>query len=162
MENLDDLRVSLQEGRLARGEFLRRALALGLSLPAAGALLASWGRGGAGIAQAAVAATPKRGGILKFARNFEPVTLGPFGAADNGTIWTIMMVYDQLVEYQPGNTTSMFMNLRVADIRACYEEWEAKGAEFVTPPIATGLRKFAATCETQTAISSRSASPVAC
>ena len=103
MESLDDLRVSLQEGRLARGEFLRRALALGLSLPAAGALLASWGRGGAGIAQAAVAATPKRGGILKFARNFEPVTLGPFGAADNGTIWTIMMVYDQLVEYQPGS-----------------------------------------------------------
>jgi hypothetical protein len=62
-----------------------------------------------------------------------------------------------LVDYQPGNTTSMFMNLRVADIRACYEEWEAKGAEFVTLPIATGLRKFAATCETQTAISSRSA-----
>ena len=28
MENLDDLRVSLQEGRLARGEFLRRALAI--------------------------------------------------------------------------------------------------------------------------------------
>ncbi len=41
--------------------------------------------------------------MLKFARNFEPVTLGPFGAADNGTIWTIMMIYDQLVEYQPGS-----------------------------------------------------------
>ena len=40
--------------------------------------------------------------MLKFARNFEPVTLGPFGAADNGTIWTIMMIYDQLVEYAPG------------------------------------------------------------
>ena len=68
------------------------------------------GRGGAPlrlgprrrVAQAAVGATPKRGGVLKFARNFEPVTLGPFGAADNGTIWTIMMIYDQLVEYQPG------------------------------------------------------------
>ena len=32
----------------------------------------------------------------------EPVTLGPFGAADNGTIWTIMMIFDQLVEYAPG------------------------------------------------------------
>ena len=32
----------------------------------------------------------------------------------------------------------MFLNLRVADIRACYEEWKAKGAEFVTPPIDRG------------------------
>jgi catechol 2,3-dioxygenase-like lactoylglutathione lyase family enzyme len=40
-----------------------------------------------------------------------------------------------VVDYQPGDTTSIFLNLRVADIRACYEEWKAKGAEFVTPPI---------------------------
>jgi len=25
--------------------------------------------------------------------------------------------------------------LRVADIKACYQEWKAKGAQFVTPPI---------------------------
>ena len=43
-----------------------------------------------------------------------------------------------LVDYQPGKTTSMFMNLRVADVRACYEDWKAKGAEFVTPPIDRG------------------------
>src|SRR5918992_3376497 len=43
-----------------------------------------------------------------------------------------------VVDYQSGNTTSMFMNLRVADIQACYEEWKAKGAEFVTPPIDRG------------------------
>jgi catechol 2,3-dioxygenase-like lactoylglutathione lyase family enzyme len=43
-----------------------------------------------------------------------------------------------VVDYQPGNTTSIFLNLRVADIRACYEEWKAKGAEFVTPPIDRG------------------------
>ncbi len=43
-----------------------------------------------------------------------------------------------VVDYQPGNTTSIFMNLRVADIHACYEEWKAKGAEFVTPPIDRG------------------------
>lgn len=29
---------------------------------------------------------------------------------------------------------SAFMNLRVADIQACYEEWSARGAEFLTPP----------------------------
>ena len=43
-----------------------------------------------------------------------------------------------VVDYQPGNTTSIFLNLRVADIQACYQEWKAKGAEFVTPPIDRG------------------------
>ncbi|HEX5440667.1 MAG TPA: VOC family protein [Ktedonobacterales bacterium] len=27
-----------------------------------------------------------------------------------------------------------FMNIRVADVQACYEEWSAKGAEFLTEP----------------------------
>jgi catechol 2,3-dioxygenase-like lactoylglutathione lyase family enzyme len=40
-----------------------------------------------------------------------------------------------VVDYQPGDTTSIFLNLRVADIQACYEAWKEKGAEFVTPPI---------------------------
>jgi len=40
-----------------------------------------------------------------------------------------------VVGYQPGDTTSIFPNLRVADIQASYQEWKAKGAEFVTPPI---------------------------
>ena len=40
-----------------------------------------------------------------------------------------------VVNYEPGDTTSIFLNLRVADIQACYKEWKSKGAEFVTPPI---------------------------
>src|SRR4029077_7202289 len=36
-----------------------------------------------------------------------------------------------VVNYEPGNTISSFMNLRVADIQACYELWSARGAEFV-------------------------------
>jgi hypothetical protein len=40
-----------------------------------------------------------------------------------------------VVDYQPGDTTSIFLNSRVADIRTCYEAWKEKGAEFVTPPI---------------------------
>jgi catechol 2,3-dioxygenase-like lactoylglutathione lyase family enzyme len=32
-------------------------------------------------------------------------------------------------------TTSSFLNLRVADIDACYREWSAQGAEFLTPPL---------------------------
>jgi catechol 2,3-dioxygenase-like lactoylglutathione lyase family enzyme len=43
-----------------------------------------------------------------------------------------------VVDYAPGDTTSIFLNLRVADIQACYEEWKGKGAEFVTPPIDRG------------------------
>ena len=43
-----------------------------------------------------------------------------------------------VVDNESGNTVSTFMNLRVADIQACYEEWSSKGAEFVTPPIDRG------------------------
>jgi catechol 2,3-dioxygenase-like lactoylglutathione lyase family enzyme len=32
------------------------------------------------------------------------------------------------------NRVSSFLNIRVADIQRCYEEWSSKGAEFLTPP----------------------------
>ena len=32
------------------------------------------------------------------------------------------------------NRVSSFLNIRVADIQAVYEEWSGKGAEFLTPP----------------------------
>jgi uncharacterized glyoxalase superfamily protein PhnB len=43
-----------------------------------------------------------------------------------------------VANYEPGNTTSIFLNLRVADIDACYREWSARGATFLTPPIDRG------------------------
>ena len=36
-----------------------------------------------------------------------------------------------VVDYQPGNTTSMFINLRVADI---HEEWKAKASCMASAP----------------------------
>ena len=36
------------------------------------------------------------------------------------------------------NNVSSFLNIRVADINARYDEWKSKGAEFVTPPINRG------------------------
>jgi catechol 2,3-dioxygenase-like lactoylglutathione lyase family enzyme len=36
---------------------------------------------------------------------------------------------------QNPNRVSSFMNLRVADAVACYNEWKAKGAEFLTEPL---------------------------
>jgi catechol 2,3-dioxygenase-like lactoylglutathione lyase family enzyme len=43
-----------------------------------------------------------------------------------------------VVDYAPGDTTSIFLNLRVADIHARYEQWRSKGAEFLTPPLDRG------------------------
>jgi catechol 2,3-dioxygenase-like lactoylglutathione lyase family enzyme len=43
-----------------------------------------------------------------------------------------------LVDNEPGNTVSAFMNLRVADVQACYAQWSSRGAEFLTPPIDRG------------------------
>jgi catechol 2,3-dioxygenase-like lactoylglutathione lyase family enzyme len=36
------------------------------------------------------------------------------------------------------NRVGIAMNIRVADIQAVYEDWKAKGAEFLTPPIDRG------------------------
>ena len=33
------------------------------------------------------------------------------------------------------NSVSSFMNIRVADIQACYQLWKSRGAEFITEPI---------------------------
>ncbi|MCU1272849.1 MAG: glyoxalase [Bryobacterales bacterium] len=33
------------------------------------------------------------------------------------------------------NTVNSFLNLRVADIWACYSQWKAKGAQFLTEPL---------------------------
>ena len=43
-----------------------------------------------------------------------------------------------VVDYEFDNTLSIFMNLRVAVVQACYEEWKSRWAEFVTPPIDRG------------------------
>ena len=43
-----------------------------------------------------------------------------------------------VVDYEPGDTTSIFLNLRVADIDACYRLWSDRGAQFVTPPVDRG------------------------
>src|SRR5215472_4715690 len=75
------------------------------ALGSLGAALAMSVVGGAqGHRTGAGAAAPKRGGTLTFARAFEPVTFDPLKTnGDNGTLWTIVQIYDQLVEYRPGS-----------------------------------------------------------
>jgi catechol 2,3-dioxygenase-like lactoylglutathione lyase family enzyme len=43
-----------------------------------------------------------------------------------------------MVDYQPGDSASIFLNLRVDDIQARYQEWKGRGAQFVTAPIDRG------------------------
>ena len=66
-------------------------------------------------------------------------------ALSNG--WVTISVAGGPTDDKPGVTleppsdlsvASGFMNLRVADIHAAYEEWRARGAEFLTPPIDRG------------------------
>jgi catechol 2,3-dioxygenase-like lactoylglutathione lyase family enzyme len=37
------------------------------------------------------------------------------------------------------DTISSFLNIRVADIQEIYEDWSAKGAQFLTPPVDHGV-----------------------
>jgi len=64
-----------------------------------------------------------------------------FVALANG--WIIINVGGGPTEDKPTVTletppdpdrVSSFLNIRVADIQAVYEEWSARGAEFLTPP----------------------------
>jgi catechol 2,3-dioxygenase-like lactoylglutathione lyase family enzyme len=42
---------------------------------------------------------------------------------------------DVILETPPDPTrASSFLNVRVADVRTVYEEWSARGAQFITPP----------------------------
>ena len=61
--------------------------------------------------------------------------------------WVIINVGGGPTDDKPGvileaprqpNRVSSFLNIRVADIRAVYEDWSSKGAEFLTPPIDRG------------------------
>jgi catechol 2,3-dioxygenase-like lactoylglutathione lyase family enzyme len=46
----------------------------------------------------------------------------------------------EVVLEPPGDPTraSAFLNIRVADIQAVYQEWSSRGAEFLTPPMDRG------------------------
>jgi len=77
----------------------------------------------------------------KVVRERDPVIL----KVHNG--WLILNVGGGPTDDKPNVTleppsdpsrTSAFLNLRVADVQQVYEEWSARGAEFLTPPIDRG------------------------
>jgi predicted enzyme related to lactoylglutathione lyase len=65
-------------------------------------------------------------GYLQLANTWMIVNVGGGPTPDKPTV--------SLSTPDPNHITS-FMNLRVADIQACYKLWKSHGAEFITPPI---------------------------
>ena len=70
---------------------------------------------------------------------------GAPGYIQNANTWLIVNVGGGPTPDKPSVTLSVpadpdkissFMNIRVADIQACYELWKSRGAEFITEPIA--------------------------
>jgi predicted enzyme related to lactoylglutathione lyase len=65
-------------------------------------------------------------GYLRIANTWMIINVGGGPTPDKPTV--------TLVAPDP-NKTSSFMNIRVADIKACYELWKSRGAEFITEPL---------------------------
>jgi hypothetical protein len=65
-------------------------------------------------------------GYVRLANTWLIVNVGGGPTADKPTI-SLSVLADR-------NKVSSFMNIRVADIQACYELWKARGAEFITEP----------------------------
>src|SRR4051812_22215569 len=68
---------------------------------------------------------------------------GAPGYVEIANTWLILNVGGGPTPVKPSVTLSVpnpshissFMNIRVADIQACYELWTDRGANFITPPL---------------------------
>jgi predicted enzyme related to lactoylglutathione lyase len=65
-------------------------------------------------------------GYIRLANTWLIVNVGGGPTADKPSI--------MLSTLEDPNRISSFMNVRVADIHACYESWKDRGAEFITEP----------------------------
>src|SRR3954471_6506630 len=89
------------------------------------------------------------GDVERSRRFYAGVLGGELGCAGEPSIvqlanaWVIINVGGGPTEDKPTVTleaptdpdrVSSFLNIRVADIQSLYEEWSARGAEFLTPP----------------------------
>ena len=102
---IDDLMDGVASGRVSRAQFLRRAAALGLSLPTASALLAACGGsggsasgGGSGAAPVPAGATKSLG--VRFSVDMANLDPAYWPALQDGEIADCLM--EGLVSYKPG------------------------------------------------------------
>jgi predicted enzyme related to lactoylglutathione lyase len=88
--------------------------------------------------------------VARSASFYSEVLGGEIVMADEPSIvqlansWIVINVGGGPTDDKPGviletppdpSRTSAFLNIRVADIDAVYEEWRSRGAEFLTPPV---------------------------
>ena len=70
--------------------------------------------------------TVQRPSIVKLANTWVIINVGGGPTEDKPEVY--------VAPPSDPNQVSSFMNIRVADIAACYQDWKAKGARFLTPP----------------------------
>jgi catechol 2,3-dioxygenase-like lactoylglutathione lyase family enzyme len=68
--------------------------------------------------------------IMALANGWVTISLGGGPTDDKPTV--------TLEPQSDPDHASSFLNIRVADIAAAYEQWSARGAQFLTPPIDRG------------------------
>jgi peptide/nickel transport system substrate-binding protein len=95
-----DLERLIRE-RIDRRELLRRLGVGGAAVALPGILAAC---GGKSKTAATVSSGAKKGGIFKMARNEEPLSFDPLIPSDNGSIWVLYNMFDQLTTVNAGST----------------------------------------------------------
>ncbi|MEI6451421.1 MAG: hypothetical protein WCP98_15960, partial [Actinomycetes bacterium] len=93
---MQDLVQGVCSGRLTRRQFLQRAAVLGLSMSAAGSLLAACGGGGDGGATASTSASPQALGTLTARSTLEVGTLDPANWSSPVDVYTLDAISEGL------------------------------------------------------------------
>lgn len=91
----------METAEISRRAFLKRAGLLGFAA-SSGLLFDACANTGSSTSTTTAAGTPKSGGVLTFARTQEALTLNPILASENGSIWTMPQLFDQLLEVRHG------------------------------------------------------------
>ena len=99
---MQDLIQGMCSGQLTRRQFLQRAAVLGLSVSAAGSLLAACGGGSSGGAVASTSASPQALGTLTARSTLEVGTLDPANWSSPVDVYTLDAISEGLVSYKPG------------------------------------------------------------
>ena len=95
-----DLERHIRE-EIDRRELLRRLGLGGAALALPGVLAAC---GSKSKSAATTSSSGKKGGVFKMARNEEPLSFDPLIPSDNGSIWVLYNMFDQLTTVNSGST----------------------------------------------------------
>jgi peptide/nickel transport system substrate-binding protein len=93
----------LIRAEMSRRELLRR-LGLGGAVLTVPGLLAACGGSKKSTATTTGAGNATRGGVFKMARNEEPLSFDPLIPSDNGSIWVLYNIFDQLTTVNADST----------------------------------------------------------